>query len=115
MIWQHRHHLLFAIFSIIQAAAAAPGSIQCAADLLYVTQCYQKPRMRVGRATEARGGGKRGEGGAACKLVVPKCGGGAIILLLFSRGDLIMPPMKHSYYTQPSPLTLAKMKKKEQD
>ena len=70
--------------------------------------------MRIGRATGARGGGgKRGEGGAACKLVVPKCGGGAIILLLFSRGDLIMPPMKHSYYTQPSPLTLAKMKKRD--
>ena len=71
-----------------------------------------KTRMRIGRATGARGGGKRGEGGAACKLVVPKCGG-AIILLLFSRGDLIMPPIKHSYYTQPSPLTLAKMKKRD--
>ena len=34
-IWQHWYHLLFAIFSIIEAAAV-PGHIQCAADLLYV-------------------------------------------------------------------------------
>ena len=34
-IWQHWYHLVFAIFSIIKAAAA-PGHIQYAADLLYV-------------------------------------------------------------------------------
>ena len=103
-IWQHWYHLLFAIFSIIEAAAV-PGHIQCAADLLYVIvlpiahACILGvQRMAALRSSNIMvAAARRGAAG---------CGGGDMrwrhrdCLLRTAapcQGDLIMPPIKHLY------------------